>query len=205
MVKNSLIIDKKGLITGLQNMHKVIIELGCGKNKRYKDSIGIDLIDNETVDIVADINNGLGFLPDNCADIIYSSHVLEHLTDVGFIMAEIYRVLKKGGKKIGLVPHFSNPFYYSDFTHKTTFGLYTFSYFTRDQPFKRKVPSHYNDIHFKINKIRIIFYSPFKMINIFRKGYTVIFNSSRFMKEFYEGCMSSFLPAHEIEFELEKP
>jgi SAM-dependent methyltransferase len=202
---NSQIIDKKDILPGLQNMSRVVIELGCGNHKKDKSSIGIDFIDNEHIDIIADINKGLGFLPDNSVDIIYSSHFLEHLGDLGYIMTEIYRVLKKGGKNIGLVPHFSNPYYYSDFTHKTPFGLYTFSYFTSEQPFKRKVPAHYNDIHFKINKIRIIFYSPFKMINIFRKCYTVIFNSSRFMKEFYEGCMSPFLPAHEIEFELEKP
>ena len=201
---SSQIIDKKSILPNLKNMDNVVVELGCGNNKKDINSIGIDLIDSEAVDIIADINYGLGFLPDNSADIIYSSHFLEHLSNFGFVMAEIYRVLKKGGKKIGFVPHFSNPYYYSDYTHMTSFGLYTFSYFTNQQPFRRKVPGFYNDINFKINKIRIIFYSPFKMINVFRRIYTVIFNSSPFMQEFYEGSLSSVLVAHEIEFELEK-
>lgn len=192
------------MLSGLQNMSRVVIELGCGNHKKDISSIGIDFVDSEAVDIIADINKGLGFLPDNSVDIIYSSHFLEHLGDVGYIMTEIYRVLKKGGKKIGLVPHFSNPYYYSDFTHKTPFGLYTFSYFTKQQSFRRKVPGFYNDIDFKINKIRIIFYSPFKIINVFKKVSTMIFNTSRFMQEFYEGSLSPFMSAYEIEFELEK-
>jgi ubiquinone/menaquinone biosynthesis C-methylase UbiE len=196
--------DKKGIFSTIKNSGFVTIEMGIGDSKHDKNSIGIDLIDSEAVDIVADLNDGLGFLSDNSVDIVYSSHFLEHVDDIGRLMNEIHRILKNGGKKIGLVPHFSNPYYYSDFTHKTPFGLYSFSYFTKQQPFRRKVPGFYSQVNFKINKVRIIFYSPFKWINIFRKGFTVVFNSSRFMQEFYEGSLTSLISAHEIEFELEK-
>lgn len=197
--------DKRGLLPGLKNSGYVILELGCGNSKRFPDSIGIDFVDSLAVDIVADMNQGLGFIPDHSVDLVYSSHFLEHLDDLGFIMGEIFRVLKKEGKMTGLVPHFSNPYYYSDFTHKTPFGLYTFSYFTNQQPFRRKVPGFYNSIDFRINKIRIVFYSPFKWINVYRKLFSIVFNSSRFMLEMYEAIFSSVISAHEIEFELEKP
>jgi predicted SAM-dependent methyltransferase len=198
------IIDKTGILSKIATMDKVVIELGCGSSKQVKDAIGIDQIDHDAVDLVCDLENGLPFLPDNSVDAIYSFHVLEHLPDLGFFMAEIFRVLKPGGKTIGTVPHFSNPYYYSDYTHRTPFGLYSFCYFARQTPYRRKVLYYQKDINFKINKQKIIFYSPFKIINVFRKIYGIIFNASVLMQEFYEGSMSLCLPAHEVSFELEK-
>lgn len=197
-------IDKNGILSKLATMEKVVIELGCGTAPQIPNAIGIDQIDYETVDIVCNLEKGLPFLPDSSVDVIYSFHLLEHLPDLGFIMAEIFRVLKPGGKKIGTVPHFSNPYYYSDYTHKTPFGLYTFCYFASRTPYRRKVLHYQQDIRFKILRQKIIFYSPFKFINLFRKIYGIIFNAGVGMQEFYEGTMSKLLPAHEISFELEK-
>jgi SAM-dependent methyltransferase len=42
--------------------------------------------------------------PDNCFDVIYCSHVLEHVPDDRKAMAEFYRVLKPGGWAILQVP-----------------------------------------------------------------------------------------------------
>jgi predicted SAM-dependent methyltransferase len=198
------IIDKKGLLSQLPTMEHVVIELGCGSAKQMKHAIGIDQMDHQGVDIVCDLEHGLPFLPDNSVDVIYSFHFLEHLPDLGLFMAEIFRVLKRGGKKIGTVPHFSNPYYYSDYTHKTSFGLYSFCYFAQHTPYRRKVLHYQKDINIKIIRQEIIFYSPFKFINVFRKAYGIIFNTSVFMQEFYEGSMSSILSAHELSFELEK-
>ena len=197
-------IDKTGILPKLATMEKVVIELGCGSAKQVKDAIGIDQIDHDTVDIICNLEDGLPFLPDNSVDVIYSFHLLEHLPDLGFFMAEIFRVLKPGGKKIGTVPHFSNPYYYSDYTHKVPFGLYSFCYFARETPYRRKVLHYQKEINIKINSQKIIFYSPFKFINLFRKFYGIIFNATVFMQEFYEGSMSDIFPAHELSFELEK-
>lgn len=196
--------DKSGILPKLATLEMVVIELGCGSAKQVKDAIGIDQIDYDDVDIVCNLEKGLPFLPDKSVDFIYSFHLLEHLPDLGFFMSEIFRVLKPGGRTIGTVPHHSNPYYYSDYTHKTPFGLYSFCYFASTTPYRRKVLHYRHDINFKINKQTIIFYSPFKFINLFRKLYHVIFNSFIFMQEFYEGSMSRTLPAHEISFELEK-
>ncbi|MCX6248678.1 MAG: class I SAM-dependent methyltransferase [Bacteroidetes bacterium] len=196
--------DKRGILQQLATMERVVIELGCGSARQVKEAIGIDQIDYDSVDIVCNLEEGLPFLPDNSVDIIYSFHLLEHLPDLGFFMSEIFRVLKPGGKTIGTVPHFSNPYYYSDYTHKTPFGLYTFCYFAPQTPYQRKVLLYQKDIRFKINSQEIIFYSPFILINIFRKLYGIIFNAGIFMQEFYEGSLSKILPAHEISFELEK-
>ncbi len=198
------VIDRNNILKTLQDRGKVILELGCGPHKRYKDSIAVDMVDMPHVDIVADLNKGLSFLPDGSVDEIYSYHFLEHLTDLGLFMREIYRVLKVGGKKIGSVPHFSNPYFYSDYTHRTHFGLYTLSYFSKGEYFSRKVPAFYNDVDFKINKIKLTFYSPFKMRRRLKKPFQYIVNSSRFFQEFYEENLCHIVPASEIRFEIEK-
>jgi hypothetical protein len=50
-----------------------------------------------------------------------------------------------------IVPHFVIPYYYSDYTHKTFFGLYSFDYFGRPETqLKRKTPLFYNEVKFEI-------------------------------------------------------
>jgi SAM-dependent methyltransferase len=198
------IIDKQGILERIPTMKFVAIELGCGSQKKIPHAIGIDRTDYDSADIVCDLEEGLSFLPDNSIDVIYSFHFLEHMPDLGFFLSEIFRVLKPGGKNIGTVPHFSNPYYSSDYTHKTPFGLYTFCYFAQVTPYHRKVLKYLDGINFKITKQKIIFYSPFKFINLFRKIYGLVFNSFIFMQEYYEGSVSSILPAYEISFELQK-
>ena len=81
----------------------VIIELGCGTNKRISDSIGIDQLKMDGVDYVADLKDGMKFIPSNSVDKIVSSHFLEHLEDVSSLMLEVARVLKPGGMMMGWV------------------------------------------------------------------------------------------------------
>src|SRR5215211_3969719 len=94
-----------------------ILELGCGTTKQ-QGRIDIDRRQLPGVDIVADLEYGLPFLPENSADAIYSESFLEHIDDFQLLMHEIWRVLKPTGKKHLFVPHFSNPYYYSDYTHR---------------------------------------------------------------------------------------
>ena len=54
----------------------LIIELGCGQ-KSMHGRITVDKVDLPHVDIVADIENGLSFLPDNCVDEIHCRSVFD--------------------------------------------------------------------------------------------------------------------------------
>lgn len=198
------VIDKKNLLPSFPTMEKVILELGCGPSKTIKNAITVDMLDIEGVDIVCNLDEGLPFLEDNSVDEIHSFHFLEHVKDVNLMMQEIYRVLKKGGLNCGKVPYFANPYFYSDPTHKTTFGLYTFSYFSKSPYFTRRVPTFYNHINFKINRVELKFNSPFKIRRIIKKGFQKLFNANKFMKEFYEEQLCYMVPAYEIYFELEK-
>src|SRR6516225_2772550 len=84
----------------------VVLELGCGPNKT-PGRIGIDRIDLPGVDIVADIDQGLGFLPDGSVDAIYSESFFEHVNDLEALVREVARVLKPDGYNWLFVPHFS--------------------------------------------------------------------------------------------------
>ena len=197
-------LDKHNLIPTFKTKDKVVLELGSGPAKQIAVAITVDMLDMEGVDIVCNMDEGFPFLEDESIDEIYSFHFLEHVKDVNVLMREIYRVLKKGGKNIGRVPYFANPYFYSDPTHKTTFGLYTFSYFSKSQYFKRKVPTFYNDLDFQILKVELRFQSKFFFRHRIKMIWQKIFNSSRYMKEFYEELLCYWIPAYELYFELEK-
>lgn len=187
----------------VKSTEKVIIELGCGPNKR-PGVIGIDQFNLPGVDFVTDLEHGLPFLETNSVDEIISRHVLEHIENFQLLMEEIHRVLKPGGKKVIIVPHFSSPYYYSDFTHRRFFGLYTFDYFAdpASTRLKRKVPSFYSDLRFTISFRRLVFKSPFQGRNLIKAVFTWFFNSTTYLQELYEEQLCYLLPCQEIVFEL---
>jgi SAM-dependent methyltransferase len=177
----------------------VAIELGCGA-KRVEGRITIDKRDLPGVDIVADLEDGLPFLPDRSVDAIHCRSVLEHVEHFERLMSEILRVLKDDGAAHIFVPHFSNPYYYSDYTHKRPFGLYTFYYFVgaERQP-RRKVPCFYTRVRFEVVSLKLKFRSPFRIIHATRKLFGAIVNLHPFLQEFYEGNLCHLVPCDGIE------
>ncbi|HIJ71308.1 MAG TPA: methyltransferase domain-containing protein [Planctomycetes bacterium] len=177
----------------------VIIELGCGRKER-PGRITIDKVDMPHVNIVADIEQGLGFLPDGCVDEIHCRSVLEHIRNFENVIKEIVRVLKKDGRAHIFVPHFSNPHYYSDFTHVRFFGLYTFYYFVdAEYQLYRKVPNFYTDVRIRILSQRLKFRSSFKIINPAKKLLGWFINLHTLLQEYYEENLCYLFPCHGIE------
>ncbi len=182
----------------------VKIDLGCGPYKK-EGYIGIDILDLPGVDIVANIEEGLPFIPDQSVDEIISSHVLEHIVNLEKVMSEFHRILKPTGVKKIAVPHFSNPYYYSDYTHVRFFGLYSMDYFSNGvNNYKRKVPVFYKDnCKFEVLDRKLRFTAhPFFIRNKIRSVITKIVNSSIFMQEFYEGSLSGFIPCSEVHYTI---
>ncbi len=184
---------------------RATIELGCGPYKQDPKNIAIDIIQLDGVDIVADLNEGLSFIPDNSIEKITSRHVLEHIAEIHLLIREIHRVLVPGGVHEAIVPHHSNPFYYSDLTHEQFFGLYSFDYFgTEETMLKRKVPAFYNDIKFDIVDRKLQFRSKFWLVQLFKRTFTRFVNISNGTKEFYEGVLSRSISCYEIHFKMKK-
>jgi len=183
----------------LKNHESLAIELGSGKKKK-QGRITVDNVDLPEVDIVTDLEDGLAFLPENSVDEIHCRSVLEHIENFESLMAEIVRVLKKNGTAHIFVPHFSNPYYYSDYTHKRFFGLYTFYYFVKPQyQLRRKVPDYYTNTKIRILSQRLIFRSAFKIINPFRKLFGWFINLHTLLQQYYEENLCYLIPCHGIE------
>jgi predicted SAM-dependent methyltransferase len=178
---------------------RVALDLGCGSSKKLG-YIGIDKLPLQGVDIIADMETGLPFLPDDSVDEIYTSHFIEHIDNLELFLRECHRVMKPSGILNIYVPHFSNPYFYSDYTHKRFFGLYTFLYFSdHNNKYKRKVPDFYTDFKFHVIEQKLIFKSPpFYLRNFFRQVLQWIFNSSIYMQELYEDVFCYLFACQEL-------
>lgn len=184
----------------------LILDLASGSRAHRKKTQGrvtLDLLDLPHIDVVCDLNEGFPFLPDDSVDEIYSHNTLEHIEKLLFVMDEIHRVLKPTGKKVLFVPHFSNPYYYSDPTHHNFFGLYTFYYFSDDQQeLHRPVPSFYFSRKFTVEALRLRFVSPFRVIGLVYRVVEWIVNCSRLTQELYEHSFCYIVPCYGVEATL---
>ena len=183
----------------------VIIDIGCGEKKKTG-RIGIDQVNLPNIDIVTDIESGLPFLPDSSVDEIHCRSVLEHIKNFEHLLKEMMRVLKKQGRIYIFVPHFSNPYYYSDPTHVRPFGLYTFYYYVdTEHQLKRKVPNFYSDLRIRIVSKKFIFRSKFGLSGFLKKAAGRVINSCDFLQEYYEENLAYTMPSHGIEFVISHP
>jgi ubiquinone/menaquinone biosynthesis C-methylase UbiE len=198
------ILDKKNILNNLSEVKNNKLDIGCGQKKKDTSYIGIDTLDFEGVDIVGDIFEVLAIIPANSIDNVYSSHFFEHIKEVDKLLKEIGRVLRPNGELKIIVPHFSNPYFYSDYTHKSFFGLYSFSYLADEELFKRKVPKYQIESCFYISKVYLKFKSPFSIRNKLYNAYGSIINLSYYLKEFYEENFSRLIYCYQIEFTLIK-
>ncbi|HEY1598736.1 MAG TPA: methyltransferase domain-containing protein [Pirellulales bacterium] len=194
--------NQQELLERIDSTKEVVIELGCGPNKR-PGAIGFDRFPLPGVDFVADLEAGLDFLPDNSVDEFYSKHVLEHIENFEPLMRGIHRALKPTGRKVAVVPHFSNPYYYSDYTHKRFFGLYTFDYMAdRDRRYRRSIPNFYVDFRFRVVSRKLKFRSKFFVRDQIKSLQKRLFNLNPYMQELYEESLCYWFPCHELEFVL---
>lgn len=182
----------------------VAIDLGCGPSKKYG-MVGIDILPLPGVDIVANLEEGLPEIPDHSVDEIHSAHFLEHVMNFELLMSEIHRILKPGGIAKITVPHFSNPYYYSDYTHKRFFGLYSFDYFSsKPTGYKRTIPVYNDKFSFSVISRKLVFKSPtFFIRNLVKKHlWTRLFNSTKYLQALYEDAFTGYIPCYEVVFVL---
>lgn len=195
---NTLLVQKMGA--------SVILDVGCGPSKLIG-SIGIDFLPYKGVDLVGDALIILREFPDNSVDYLYSKHFLEHVDDLSSLVSEFCRVLKKESEAKIIVPHFSNPYFYSDPTHKRHFGLYSFCYYSFcDHLFRRKVPTYMCDLNFYLINVDLHFQTPKGNLvrSVLKKVAQVLVNRSSYNKEIYEELFCYLFPCYEIVYYLVK-
>jgi ubiquinone/menaquinone biosynthesis C-methylase UbiE len=182
------------------------LDLGCGQRKRSSDYIGVDVIEAPGVDLVGDVYEHLDRLPDAWVTEVFSSHFLEHLEAPQRLLEAVARVLEPGGRFEIIVPHFSNPYFYSDWTHRRSFGLYSLSYVVGGDRFKRTVPTYGVSLPFEIETIRLSFKSPRPFYGRYaiKRAIGLVVNSSPAMQEFYEENLCWLVPCYEIQYVLRR-
>ena len=197
---------KIDLETVLAGPNPVVVELGCGDKAEpfaTDGRIGIDLVDLDNVDIVADLEVGLTFLPDASVDKIHARSLFEHINNFDLLLSEILRVLKSDGVCHLLVPHFSNPYHYSDPTHVRFFGLYSFNYYSqKQQHYGRRVPTFYTESRLEIISLKLRFRSPFRGRKWWKRLHEKLFNLTPWMQEFYEENLCYLFPCYGIVIEF---
>jgi SAM-dependent methyltransferase len=198
--------DKTGVLDRLGAMGRVRVELGCGATKRKLEAIGVDVQDLPGVDLVGDVFDALSLFPAGSVDEVASYHFFEHVDDLARLLEELGRVMKSGGRLGVVVPHFSNPYFYSDYTHRRFFGLYTFCYLARGSLFRRQVPAYGITSMFELQDVRLGFKStrPFYFRYALKYAIGALFNSSRWMQEFYEENLCWVLPCYELSYTLRR-
>lgn len=196
--------DKTQAADRLRQGQCAALELGCGPRKRHADAIGIDRLDYPGVDLVGDVFGILRSLPAACVQSVHAYHFFEHVADMPALLEEIARVLKPDGWLDVEVPHFANPYFYSDPTHSKFFGLYTFSYLARDGLFHRRVPQYGRTLHFELVDVRLDFDSPFLFRGLIKRSIGPLFNLTRWLQEFHEENLCYVLPCYQLRFSLRR-
>ncbi|HEX3313309.1 MAG TPA: methyltransferase domain-containing protein [Gemmataceae bacterium] len=186
----------------LESGGKLRLNLGCGM-RRLPGYWNVDRVALEGIDVLADLEEPLSQLPDDSVEAIYCRHTLEHVTRLLELLAEIHRVTIPDGKIEAIVPHFSNPYGYSDPTHVRFFGLYSFFYLAADvdQP-RRKVPNFYLPQRFRVESVRINLLRTSIADKIVRAVLQPLVNRSVEWQDWYERRLCRTMPADDIHYLL---
>ena len=133
------------------------LDLGCSFHKR-DGFVGIDILKSDGIDVQTDAC----FLPfkEDSFDEIYSSYALEHIQDNLKVLQEIWRVCKNGSTVRLILPHFSNPAFSDDLTHKHTYSTRTFEHYDQDLHELTGHPNYLRDINLKVEHAKLVWWPP---------------------------------------------
>jgi SAM-dependent methyltransferase len=200
------VVDKHGKLAELIRARRGVVELGCGPARRHPEAVTVDALDFDGVDVVGDVFEVLAAIPDGSVDAVHSYHFLEHVAPLGRVVRELARVLKPGGLLHTVVPHFSNPYYYSDYTHRQMFGLYSFSYLADDPLFRRRVPRYQIDTGLVLEDVQLGFKAarPFYLRYALRRALGLVVNSTRLTQEWYEAGWTGWFSCYELDFTVRR-
>ncbi|MGI8653769.1 MAG: class I SAM-dependent methyltransferase [Pyrinomonadaceae bacterium] len=178
---------------------KKILDVGCGRNK-HPGAIGIDINPNTDADVIHDLGIVPYPFPDDEFDEIVSYHVIEHVPDPTAFVTELYRITKPGGRIKILTPHYTNPDWPNDLTHRNHLNSYSFQNFIPE----RQIFAFYTNV--KLKPIRTYV----TLLNLWRAlGLEFIVNLDqysphfRFTRRFWEHYLNSIIRGKELSFEFE--
>ncbi|RJQ17640.1 methyltransferase domain-containing protein [Candidatus Woesearchaeota archaeon] len=108
------------------------LNFGCGTDIK-KGYLNVDHIKLKGVDKVMDLNVFPYPFASNSCDEILMDHVLDHLDKPTRVLQELHRIIKKSGKIVIKVPHFSCGMAYWGDVRKSLYSYYAFKRYETGQ------------------------------------------------------------------------
>ena len=176
-----------------------ILDVGCGWNKT-PGAIGIDANPRTHADVIHDLGKIPYPFADDEFDEIVCRHVAEHVPDVMALITELHRITRPGGRIKITTPHYTNPDWATDPTHRNHFNSYTFNCFVDE----RQLFPFYTEA--RLRPIRTYV----SLANLWRGiGLEFVVNldqkapAFRFTRKFWEFYLSTICRGKELTFEFE--
>lgn len=107
--------------------YKDKLNLACGAD--YKEGwVNLDSDNRIKADVYQDLDAFALFLnfKSDSFDLIYASHILEHIRYLQRLKAELYRILRPGGNLVTIVPHYLSDDAWGNPTHVRAFSIDSF-------------------------------------------------------------------------------
>lgn len=173
-----------------------VLDVGCGKNK-VEGAIGLDYNPKTAADVIHD----LGVFPypfeDNEFDRIVTRHVIEHVPDVVGFVEELHRITKPGGKIEIVTPHYTNPDWAADPTHRNHLNSYSFTSFIEE----KVIFDFYTEARLKIDDLRVTLGNLWKALGIeFLVNLDRRHPRWRFTRKFWEHYLSTIMRGKDLYF-----
>jgi SAM-dependent methyltransferase len=176
-----------------------ILDVGCGSNK-FEGAIGLDNNPKTSADVIHDLGEIPYPFEDSEFDLIVTRHVAEHVPDLMAFVSELYRITRDGGRIRIVTPHYTNPDWATDPTHRNHINSYTFNTFMAD----RQVFDFYTDVRLRPVRTYVSLLGLWKalgiefVVNLDHKNYKL-----RFLRKFWEHYLSYIFRGKELHFEFE--
>jgi SAM-dependent methyltransferase len=176
-----------------------ILDIGCGANK-VSGAVGMDINPRTAADVIHDLDDLPYPFETDAFDEVIGRHVIEHVRDPMGVMREIHRITRNGGIVRLIAPHWTNPDFATDLTHRNHLNSYSFRNLTEDDA----VFSFYTDARFRQRPPRVTVLNVWKwtglefLINLDRR-----LPQMRFLRKFWEQYLNAIARGKEIHFELE--
>jgi SAM-dependent methyltransferase len=176
-----------------------VLDIGCGTNK-IPGAIGMDVNRRSAADVIHDLDDIPYPFPDNQFDEVVGRHVIEHVRDPLAVVMELHRITRPGGLVKLIAPHWTNPDFATDLTHRNHLNSYSF----RNLIEGREVFPFYTEVRFRERLTRVT------VLNLWKPfGFELLINldnsfpSLRFFRKFWEQYVNAIVRGKEIIFELE--
>ena len=176
-----------------------MLDIGCGVNKT-PGAVGMDVNPRTEADVIHDLDDLPYPFPDNEFDEVIGRHVIEHVRDPMGVMCELHRITRPGGLVKLVAPHWTNPDWATDLTHRNHLNSYSFRNLTNE----RAVFTFYTDVRYRQRQARVSVLKLWKWMGFeFFINLDHCFPRLRFFRQIWEHYLNAIVRGKEIYFELE--